>query len=647
MLSRMLPRLGNCWITSLFVSVLLTLGILLAGVFAEQAASQPAESQPSAREQEPESPADPTQPQSPPPNIEQIIRFKGPDRVDIHVAEVPLSSVLRILSSQGRKNIVASPQVRGTVTADLFDVSFDEALDSILRMNNCGFEERGRFIYVYTLQEMADMATSKTVAEPLVAKLIRLNYVSVKDVQALIQPLLSKEGKVAATPDAKTGLEADAKDAGGNSLSGPDLLMIYDVASRVEQIEKVIRDVDVRPRQVLIEATILRAALNEDNALGIDFNIVTGVDFEMLASTSPGVTDLNTGDVPQAQLNNTNSTIRTDFNSAVPTGGLTFGIIKDQVAFFLRALEQVSDTTVLANPKVLALNKQQGMVMVGRRDGYLTTTVTETTAVQTVEFLETGTRLVFRPFIGDDGFVRMEIHPEDSSGSLNESNLPFETTTEVTSNILVRDGYTILIGGLFRESTNTIRGQVPIVGNIPGIGALFRATDDQTEREEVIILLTVHVVKDEGKYAELGDELAEEVMEMRIGARRGLQWFGRNRIALAHYHTALQHMKAGRRDKALWDVRMSLHVSPTYLPAIKLKDKLTGRHSCDYTVGQIRDLIRRRIVGKTGAEDIGPPLPGEPALKPLGYDAPEAADGRSVDGASEVASSDEGREGRE
>jgi len=544
---------------------------------------------------------------------EADIRIKGSDRVEIHVVDVPLSTVLRVLSTQSRKNIVASPKVKGTVTADLFDVSFHEALDSILRANNCGFEERGQFVYVYTLEELAEMRIEKKV-EPFVSRLVRLNYVAVKDLMPLIQPLLSKDGKIAATPETKGGLDTSAKESGGNSLSGPDTLLIYDLASHVEQIEKVIREIDVRPRQVLIEATILRAELNENNALGIDFNMVEGVDFAMLGSTSPGVTDLITGAVPPSRMHNTNVTLRTDFNEAVPAGGMTFGIIKDHVAVFLRALERVTDTTVLANPKVLALNKQRGQVIVGRRDGYLTTTVTETTAVQTVEFLETGTQLVFRPFIGDDGYVRMELHPEDSTGALNASNLPFKTTTEVTTNILVRDGHTILIGGLFRENTNASRGQVPIVGNVPVVGSLFRTTADTTQREEVIILLTVHIIKDDAQYAKLGQELAEDVMRVRIGARRGVQAFGRDRLALAHYHRALEHLKQGRTDKALWNVRMSLHVSPTYYPAIKLKEKLRGDHSCDRRVGAIRDVISRRIMGGDLSEEVGPPAPPVDAI---------------------------------
>ena len=94
--------------------------------------------------------------------------------------------------------------------------------------------------------------------------------------------------------------------------------------------------------------------------------------------------------------------------------------------------------------------------------------------MQTVEFLDTGTRLIFRPYIGEDGYIRMELHPEDSGGSSTPTNLPFKITTEMTSNIMVKDGHTIVIGGLFRESTTRARSQMPFLGNLPVAGALFR-----------------------------------------------------------------------------------------------------------------------------------------------------------------------------
>ncbi|MCH7527077.1 MAG: hypothetical protein IID39_06550, partial [Planctomycetes bacterium] len=373
------------------------------------------------------------------------VEVLGSGNIELHVSNMPLRTVLRMLSVQGQRNIIATPAVRGTVSADLYDVPFETALDVILSANDCAYRLRDDFIYIYTKKELARRAASGL---PVTARVFTLNYVTAADIEPVITPLLSKDGRVASSPTSQVGIATSAENAGGNSLAGNDFVVVYDYPDRLEEIAHIIKQIDIRPKQVLVEATILRARLNDDNALGIDFTLLGGVDLELLGGTSLGVQNVNLGALPQDRFERFNSAASTDFSSNVPNGGLTIGIIKDHVAVFIRALEEVTDVSVLANPKILALNKQVGNVIVGRRDGYITTTVTETQAIQKVEFLETGTQLTFRPFIGTDGYIRMELHPEDSTGGLTAAQLPFEQTTEVTTNIIVRDGHTILIGGL-------------------------------------------------------------------------------------------------------------------------------------------------------------------------------------------------------
>jgi hypothetical protein len=154
---------------------------------------------------------------------------------------------------------------------------------------------------------------------------------------------------------------------------------------------------------------------------------------------------------------------------------------------------------VLANPKIITLNKQRGEVLLGRRDGFLTTTVTQTSTTQQVEFLETGTRLIYRPFITNTGLVRLEIHPEDSDGGLNADGLPFKETAEVTTNVMVPDGETVVIGGLFRERDKVTKKRVPVLGSLPLIGGLFRSEDTESVREEIVILLTPHILGPDGR----------------------------------------------------------------------------------------------------------------------------------------------------
>jgi type IV pilus assembly protein PilQ len=301
------------------------------------------------------------------------------------------------------------------------------------------------------------------------------------------------------------------------------------------------------------------------------------------------------------------ATIQNEVSSSVPDGGLTIGVITNSVAMFVRALEAVTDTTVLANPKLLVLNKQRAEVMIGKRDGYITTTITETVATQTVEFLETGTRLVVRPYIGKNGWIRMEIHPEDSDGGVEIEGslaLPNETTTETTQNVLTRDGHTIVIGGLFREKTVNGRSQIPVLGNIPYLGVLFRSTSDTTEREEVIILVTPHIISHDPDEA-VSERLKDDIERFRIGQRKGLRWWGVNRLAQTHLRWAREHLEEGDLSKTLWNVDMALSLDPRLLEAIRLKERLT---ETAYWADESRLSSAKYIVQDMVMQDLGLPL---------------------------------------
>lgn len=566
---------------------------------------------------------------------EPDIHVSPQGRVEMHVRDLNLSSVLQMLSMQSQRNIVASKDVGGKVTANLYNVTFEEALTAILDANNAGWREQGNFIYVYTHAEIAELEAA---ARQRVTKVFTLKYVPATAAISLLNPLLSKDGKVsayAATPGATSGSSSSSSSSSGSSggsggsstglTSGSAHLLVVDYAPNVQAMGELLDKVDSRPKQVLVEATILRAQLNENNNMGIDFNLVGGVDFQNLSSTSNAITNLTVGALPQRELQNTSFTTRTDFTDAVPAGGFTFGIIKNNIATFVRALEAVTDTTVIANPKVLGVNMQPGEVIVGRRDGYLTTTVTETSAVQNVQFLETGTQLQFTPYIGDDGYVMMTIHPKDSTGGLTAANLPFEQTTEVTTNIMVRDGHTILIGGLFREVTSAGREQLPIAGNLPIAGALFRSSNDSTQREEVIILLTVKVVPEPDMLAESGEQLAQDIERFRVGMRQGLQWWGRERLAQAHYHWAIQHLEKGKLSSALWDLDLAINNNPKFLAAIKLKEQLMNRREYDDDASATRHFVEQQVSRESGHPEPvlgrpGPPFPFLPLEGPSGFD---------------------------
>jgi len=498
-----------------------------------------------------------------------------------------ITEFLKFLSVACHKNIIPSPKVRGPVTINLFDVTFKEALEAILSANNLAYEEKGPFIFVYTKKEYEQMQLE---ARKMESQVFRLDYIPTNDVQSMIKPLLSKDGKVTTSP------QGGSDDAEG--WAAGNYLIVLDYPENIDEVGKLIEEIDKRPLQVLVEATIMVASLDDTNELGVDFNALGGINFE----ASAGVV----GSIPSGEvsLTGTDSSLSTGFSTNVTSGGLSIGIVKNNLGIFIKALESTTDTVTLGNPKILTLNRQEGKVIVGNRDGYITTEVSQTTATQTVEFLETGTQLTFRPFVTSDGYIRMELNPKDSDGGVEVAGnftLPSETTAEVTTNVLVKDGHTIVIGGLFRDRASLTRAQVPLLGNIPFLGELFRSTSDVNGKEEVIFMITPHIVEEAVDYA-AAEEVMDNCNQMVLGLREGMQWHGRDRLAAAHYHWAVEHQQAGNMDKALWDASLATYISPGFTDAQYLREELLAREVYRGETGSMRLFMRRLIEGNDESE---------------------------------------------
>jgi type IV pilus assembly protein PilQ len=210
----------------------------------------------------------------------------------------------------------------------------------------------------------------------------------------------------------------------------------------------------------------------------------------------------------------------------------------------------------------------------------------------------------------------MELHPEDSVGFVNAQGLPSEQTTEVTTNVIVRDGETILIGGLFREVTTDTRRQVPGLAGIPVVGALFQSREDKSTREEVIILLTVHIVKDPAAYAAESLAMYENLDRLRVGVRQGLMWHGRERVAQRHYHRATDAFAAGDTEKALWHLNMALHNHPRLVPAMELKEQIRQQREWDEDASGGRLFLFRLLAKERGRVEPLLGRPGPPFEEP-------------------------------
>jgi type IV pilus secretin PilQ/predicted competence protein len=488
------------------------------------------------------------------------------DRVTMSLDGEQLSKVLETFALQYRLNIVYGPDVAGTVTMNLFDVPVEEALEVVLAVNGYGFRKNDDMYLVRRLDELQSPA-----ADPVDVAVVWLDYLTAEEALRLIEPLRSENGLFSAGTKAERGIQSDPTSAGGNQPAGGEVLVLRDRSSVIEQARRVLADLDRRPRQVLIEATILEVKLDDSTKLGIDFNAFFGVDFSDLDAVVNPDNTISFQPAGGDLISDGFQTVGTaGFADNTNTDGLHINIVNDDFALFLEALEALTETTVLANPRVLAIHGQKAEIIIGAKLGYLTTTTTETATVQEVDFLDTGTQLRFRPYIAGDGFIRMEIHPESSNGVVDATTgLPSETTTEVTTNVMIENGDTIVIGGLIDEKIETVVKQVPFFGTIPVIGWLFRQTIESVERREVIVLLTPHIV--EGTDDAAGIEQADAMASARDHLFHRQLPFSRARMAAPYKEKALLALAEGRAMDALTLAETALDLFPSDVEAAKVR----------------------------------------------------------------------------
>jgi type IV pilus assembly protein PilQ len=521
-------------------------------------------------------------------DAKKSITAAGKETFTVQFQDTDILQALQMLSIQGQKNIIAGKGVSGTVTANLFDVTVQEALDVILKANDLRYEEVGNFIYVYTRSDWEAMQQARRKKE---SRRFTLEYLSAKDANEFVQPLISEVGKVSFMGQTEKGVKADVSNAGEDSWAFQAMLVVNDYPENLQAIADFLAEVDTPPQQVSVESTIVSTRVNEDNAFGIDFSVIGDIDFADLTNPLAAVNNLIAGgNTPGTKAtdelgfqpaDNRAAAGSTSVGRTSQAGGLKIGVISKNVSAFLRVLDEVTDTMILARPRVMALNRQRSHILVGEKVGYLSTTQTETTATQTVQYLDTGIKLIFRPFISKDGSIRMELAPSVSEATLRQVTtdagggmvIPDEKTNEVTTNVRVKDGQTLVLGGLFQEKTTISRRQVPLLGDVPILGNAFKGQDDKLERNEIMFLITPTIMHD-SLIAKVGDEANDFAEAVRVGARESLLPFSREAMSSSHNQQAIDALAKGDTEKALYHTENSLRINKNQPEMIRLREQL-------------------------------------------------------------------------
>ena len=484
----------------------------------------------------------------------------------IQVQEANLSEVLDMLGQLAGVNILASRDVEGRVSLNLQDVTVNKALDAIVKSQGLVYEREGDFVYVRTAVEDA---TLKQASRKLITKVYQLQYINASEIQKLLDPVLTKGvGRQAVTSPSQSGIAATPTTAGGDGLSQRDTLLVQDYPDVIAEIDKIIVEIDVPPLQVMIEAKILSVALSDSMAFGVNFAMLNGAQNSQLLSGN-GATLNGTVGFPSAP-----ALVPAAGDFVANSAGLKYGFIQGDISGFIKALENIADTTLLAAPQLRVLNKQKAEMIIGQRLSYKTLAFNGNQTVENVQFLDAGTKLIFRPFISPDGLVRLEVHPERSKATINaQTGLPNSETTEVTTNVMVRDGTTVVLGGLISEESVESIDRVPFLGAIPMVGAAFRNKTESLQRNELIVLITPRIVT-EPEAAIEGERLQFETQERAAYFRDHLSPVNRNSLTRAHYERAVDYFEQGNLLKAKQQIDAALLQNKGDLECQRLRLKI-------------------------------------------------------------------------
>jgi type II secretory pathway component GspD/PulD (secretin) len=366
-------------------------------------------------------------------------------RISLFVREAPIAQVFEMLARKEQVNVLLGRSVEGNVSVNLFDVKPEQAIRAIAEAAGFVAERRsGTWLVIQRDEAGKDASNSNTAVRSF-----KVEYSDPKLVLPLVEKQLSRYGRA-------------------TILEPRRLLVVEDLPEILRRIERVLAEIDRDPHQILIEAKILEVTLDESDVLGIDWSKTFGVGD---GSASVGVTDL-----------------------ALPgAGGLFFDLLTSKYEVALTALSDKGRVRTLSTPRLLTLENQPAEVVIGDRLGYRVTTTINQVTTESVEFLESGVILRVTPSVDRNGRVVLAIHPEVSTGTINDG-LPNQNTTEVTTTLVTESGKAVFIAGLIKDRETDGRFGVPVLMNIPILGRLFAQTQTIDLNTETVVILRAHLL---------------------------------------------------------------------------------------------------------------------------------------------------------
>jgi type II secretory pathway component GspD/PulD (secretin) len=438
--------------------------------------------------------------------------------ITLDVKDMEITDVIRMIADQSGLNIITSKNVKGLVTINLQSIPVEKALDAILKVNNCGYIKEGNIIQVYTLPEL----NQKEQFSQLITRVYRLEHIKALDLRQTLTSLKSGRGRIEIEPKTNSIIVTDIEE---NIRSIEDAIRQMDkkletkvyklsyaksmelqktlqavipvtegdvlvdertnslVVSAspllLDKIDALVSNWDKQIPQVLIEAKIMQITLEKNKFLGVDWKY-----------TNPEKHSITVGasGIP------------------IPTGATYVDAFKigvlgvDDYQATIRALENSSDVNLISSPRIVTLDNTEAKILIGSSEPYEVFHYDAEGHItgKELKFVEVGIKLTVTPKISTDGFITMNIRPEVSSPRTGTAtNALAIDTTEANTVMTVKDGNTVVMGGLIKDEKSKYVKKIPILGDIPLIKYAFRNTYDATVKKEIIIFITPKIISPE------------------------------------------------------------------------------------------------------------------------------------------------------
>lgn len=446
--------------------------------------------------------------------------------ISLDFRDADIQTVLEALGRKAKINIVTGKGVEAQVTIHLDNVSWEQALDTIVKSYGLGYERNDNVVMVDTVEELkAQREAMRELAdiESVATKVIQLQYLDAQDVKEFLEPQLTPQGRISVlemtgqkgwafgtSKGGKKGAEEKMRKRIERETSRSKAIVITDTPTTINRIEKLLTKIDILPKQILIESRVME--VSRDLLRDINLSAVTGA--------TAGSTTLTVRNIPAAKRDGAKTTEigsgihQTAFTPSIfgpESTGLTAAIAGAQFFFaklrgtqfttLLELLEEDVRTNTLSAPSVLTLSGQEARVLIGEKYPILKTEVSGTSTTTTTTSLDyyqnIGIELYVVPQVSGDKHVDMIIHPVVSvrTGTIGTNAYPILNTREAETQVLVEQGDTVVIGGLLKDVKSKSRIGLPFLGKLPLIGPLFARSTNDIEKIDLLIFLTARVME--------------------------------------------------------------------------------------------------------------------------------------------------------